>query len=164
LEKIQDPEERSKAAKAARASSQTELYNARQNLDKAQGSAFNYIYGDEIKNAQDNYEKAVKHHELNIAATGELVNGRRQEFKGPSREALQAQKLQGLMAHYPKEMQPQFTGIEQARKMMQVNALKDPLEQEVLRLQREAYKKFLDEVPQIMGDIAKNTKDGGGLL
>jgi hypothetical protein len=48
-----------------------------------------------------------------------------------------------------KEQEPKFGGIEEARKQVQLNALKDTLEQELLRLQREFYRKCLDNWPAI---------------
>jgi hypothetical protein len=47
--------------------------------------------------------------------------------------------------HYPKELSPGFSAIEQARKQFQLAAFKDPLEQELFRKQREQAAMYIQE-------------------
>jgi hypothetical protein len=46
---------------------------------------------------------------------------------------------------YPTELQPRFSAVEEARKQFQLQALKSPLEQELLRLQRQAAQDVVNE-------------------
>jgi hypothetical protein len=65
-------------------------------------------------------------------------------------ETKTAEQLGRFLTHFPKEMQPRFSAVEEARKNFQVQAFKDPLEQEMLRLNRESAKKFLELVPILL--------------
>ena len=46
---------------------------------------------------------------------------------------------------FPVELQPRFSSVEEARKQFQLQALKSPLEQDFIRIQREAAQEALDE-------------------
>lgn len=47
--------------------------------------------------------------------------------------------IRGPMIHWPKEMQPHFTGLSQARRDFQIAAMKDPLEQARMEQARQAF-------------------------
>lgn len=53
----------------------------------------------------------------------------------------------GFRFDWPTEMQPRFSAIEEARKQFQLGALKSPLEQETMRLQRQMAQEAIQEAP-----------------
>jgi hypothetical protein len=69
------------------------------------------------------------------------------------KEAKQANEISRLLVHFPKEMQPQFLAVEQARKTFQMGALKDPLEQKMIELNRRAAEKFIRWVDIMLGRL-----------
>jgi hypothetical protein len=124
--------------------------------------------------AYERAEKAAKEHEAAVremqsvsAAAAETVSGSRYT---PSTKlgaegllgakAKQAEGLQSLLVHMPKESQPHFSAVEEARKQFQMGALKDPLEQEMLRLNREAAQEFLKLAPALLEKLRKGEPIG----
>jgi hypothetical protein len=71
----------------------------------------------------------------------------------------------GLLYTFPKEMQPRFSSVEEARKQFQIGALKSPLEQEIMQKQRELFQTFLNhknDLPTVFGWFKKNWDLGFG--
>jgi hypothetical protein len=124
---------------------------------------------DTQKKADQKAMDAEKQMKITLGAKNELVNKQVVDIKdkdgGSNPEVAGGQKmqsaimmLQGVASKVQKEQQPKFGGLEEARKQIQINALKDPLEQELLRLQREYAKKWLEAYPAWI----KKLKESGG--
>lgn len=88
-----------------------------------------------------------------LAAAGAAGYATHQLFKGPSRD-------KKLLTHYQTEMTPQIVSLEQARKNLQLGALKDPLEMARIEQQRRAANAVTNTIPGLLEDIRRN---GNGL-
>lgn len=72
-----------------------------------------------------------------------LGRGGNMEGKTPPKE----RQRHPFLFDFSHEYQPRFTAIEEARKQFQIGALKSPLEQELLQLQRQMAKEFIQLAP-----------------
>jgi hypothetical protein len=150
-----DPKKREQLATGIVNQAQSEVNRALKAQNELGGGAW-YKFGfdsDEVKEARRRSEAAQKNLKIAMGAHKELVGGEvqtpqgeeEQEDKGTAGLQKQMGKLmQGLTAKMSMEQKPQFSSIEEARRKVQINALKDPLERELIMLQREYYKKWLD--------------------
>jgi hypothetical protein len=142
---------------------------------------------DDVKKASDRKMEAEKQMKIAMAARNELVNNQKVDIKEPpavpgapgapghpaagpggaapgkagdKQTGLETSMkfMQGMMAKMRAEQGPKIGSIEDARKQVQLNALKDPLEQEMIRLQRQYYKNWEQSWP----DYQKKLKESGG--
>lgn len=133
---------------------QTRATAANKDLERVNHPLYVGRSGDRDK-AQQEAVAANEHLQVTLKAYDELIRGRAAKFTGPGRAGAIAGQIGQFLSHYPKEMQPRFSAVEEARKGIQVANLKDPLEQEMIKLNREAAKEFMRLAPLIIERLRK---------
>ncbi len=120
-------------------------------------SAFRNAKDEDKEPARKQLEAAAKQAEIFDALNRQVTMGQTfipHQGAGPggfeSAAGRQASEIGMLLSRFPKEAQPRFSPLEEARKQIQLNSLKTPLEQEQIRLQRQAAQDFIKLVPVLM--------------
>jgi hypothetical protein len=150
-------------------STEEQLRSAQKELGDLMGGsrAGKILNEDRIKELQESIAELAKKQRIADISRNELILGERfvpsDKAGVGARVGLageQANKMAQLLYHMPKEMQPRFSAIEEARKQFQLNALKDPLEQKMLQYQRDAAEALQKQIPEILRQIEKKTGNG----
>jgi hypothetical protein len=111
-------------------------------LDKGQSFKDMFIKNLEksLGELSDDMQKAIG---KVAGVASELFGGGKGE--GEEEKSKKRQERRRMAFAFPTEMQPRFMAVEEARKQFQLGALKSPLEQELMRMQREMAQQVVQE-------------------